>query len=190
MTKKEKIKIKKYKAENKKLIKKYPWLKHINYNNKHSLVFLDYIPKGWSKAFGRLLLEDLDREIKKSKLVDKFKILEIKEKFGELRIYTFGENEEIARIIDDYSVLSRNICLICGKPDVPMTHDGWYFPCCEKCWDKLGYKNDLYKKYLGEDCNMSNHYTVRRFSVGGYVDKTIDISDKAKKIRDNYKYRG
>lgn len=190
MTKKEKIKIKKYKAENKKLIKKYSWLKHINYNNKHSLVFLGDIPKGWSKAFGRLLLEDLDREIKKSKLVNKFKILEIKEKFGELRIDTSGENEEITRIIDDYSVLSRNICMICGKPDVPMTYDGWHFPCCEKCWDKLGCKNDLYKKYLGKDCNMVNHYTVRRFSVDGYVDKTIDISDKAKKIRDNYKYRG
>lgn len=175
-----------------KMLKKYPWFHYESHsrikrkrilhpNNKwrEPEIFSAYgdIPKGWNIAFGKLLLQDLDKEIKSSG-VD-FKVQDIKEKFGQLRFYFSGGNENIHRIIDAYSVLSENICMICGKPDVYMTNCGWYYPCCKECWDN----HRPYEECICDDNKMANEYTVRKYTENGSQDIKYDISEYADRIR-------
>lgn len=44
------------------------------------------LPKGWDIAFGKMMWWDIYNELLKFDYVDKWRIIGIKEKFGELRI--------------------------------------------------------------------------------------------------------
>lgn len=71
------------------LIKKYPWLQLRNvWTNEivdDELTWLDDLPKGWRKAFGLQMVEELDQILRKANYQDKYKIAQIKEKW---RIFT------------------------------------------------------------------------------------------------------
>lgn len=70
----------------------------------------DRIEQGWHK-----LLQDMFEEIEP--LVDySFKIIQIKEKHGELVVQTNEASSEVEEIIEDYAERSRHICEFCGKP--------------------------------------------------------------------------
>lgn len=83
--------------KNKELIKKYPWLMprnrfsdEVDEDYDYSYTELDAMPDGWRKAFGEQMCEEIQRELEKFDFVDKFRVVQIKEKFGFLRIYTGG----------------------------------------------------------------------------------------------------
>lgn len=214
MTKKERKRKKKLQMQNKRLIKKYYWLMPRN-------VWTDKIDKnydytyinwgwcyGWDKAFGMMYLEELGAAIKKAGQKN-FRILELKEKYGQCRNYTSGTTAEVHAIIDKYEKISENICCGCGN-EAPMIDDGWMSPYCFECWckiqksrekyyKKLHPENELstddelfeqYKNYIVDkpDENGEYHirdtYHVRRFYPGGNEDFDIDISETANKIRD------
>ena len=80
---------KRERLRNKKLLKKYPWLLPRNdwtglppKNYDYSWTELYSLPTGWRIAFGELIAEDLDRVLRKEHYVDKYRILQIKEKYG------------------------------------------------------------------------------------------------------------
>ena len=118
-----------------------------------------------------------------------------------LRWYSYPSYEEVERIIDKYSVLSENICIICGKPDVPITNSGWISPYCKKCfttpndWYKKEFPNEVdkwiknhledWEEYNKEENNkMVDSYTVKSWSKEcGEKTTTYDISETANKIR-------
>ena len=115
-----------------------------------------------------------------------------------LRAYTgsLPQESNASRIIDKYSYLSENICISCGKPDVPMIYDGWYSPYCFDCHRKKYYNikkpiDQVKVEYDNYICDkqhwMSNTYTVRHYSKDGNWDETIDISETANRIRNNWK---
>ena len=79
-----------------------------------NLEWLSFIPEGWEKTFGADLRKELD-EVLARENIEAFEIIDVKEKWGELRIYYFPQNDEIEKVIDKYSMISRNICLACGS---------------------------------------------------------------------------
>lgn len=176
---------------------------------KYSITLADDFEVGWWKAFGKMMCEELREELIKCNYLNEFRFTQIKEKYGGLRAYHNGVPEkcEVDEIIDKYSHLSENICLYCGKPDVPVLSDGWITPCCYECYAKVQKRTNRYYQKIGKpnyirsdeeirvkydefsskDKEMANSYTVRHFSTSGSWDETIDVSETANKIRANWK---
>jgi len=227
-TKKKRIKIgstAKQRKRNKELCKRYPfliprnvwddkiiWERHKSIK-KYSYTLAEDFPKGWWEAFGLMMCEELREELLRCHYLDKFRFVQIKEKFGGLRAYTNGvpRDSNIHNIIEKYSVLSKNICIQCGKPDVPMTNDGWYSPLCYDCFRKgyIRYRRRI-AKFNGEDpkslteeeirsryeeivCDddprMANTRSWITFGDDGNETHTVDISETAERIRSKSKLK-
>lgn len=174
--------------------KKYPWLRLRNlYTGKiyteHDA--MDDLPEGWKKAFGSMMCEELDIVIKAAELEDEIIFEQVKEKFGELRIYFAPYNHEVNEIIQKYEVLSQNICIHCGKPDVPMIDMGWVRPSCRDCYNKRTHRIANTYEILseGKEGRMSDSYKVTRYSKTGNVETVYDIHETAEKIREEYARR-
>ena len=199
------------------LANKYPFLL-TKYWNAESMVYeadkdydytwteLDAMPDGWRKAFGEMMCEEIKEELIKHNCLDEYLILDIKEKFGGLRWHDNGTpiGCNVSQIIDKYSVLSENICLICGKPDVPMTGTlpSYISPLCKNCYctpidyvkgdmtdaELKQFRNDHEKdweEWFKTDNKMLDEYSVRRWVKDKDDFETIeyDISETVNKIR-------
>ena len=83
------------------------------------------------------------------KYVDDFTIIQLKEKFNEIRLYwcwadkdyTDEESQEmknlysiINNILRTYAEISYHTCVICGKPATEWTRDGWIESYCANCY--------------------------------------------------------
>lgn len=194
------------------LVNKYPFLMP-KYWNRDSMTYevgedydytwteLDEMPDGWRKAFGEMMCEEIKNALIECDGLDDYKIEQIKEKWGFLHWYSYPAYSKVEKIIDKYGTLSSNICIICGRPDVPITKNGWISPYCKKCFTT---PNDWYKKefpdkvdewiknhledweeYDKEENNkMADSYTVHKWSKeNGDEEVTYDISETANKIR-------
>ncbi len=64
---------------------------------------------------------------------DDFQIVQIKEKWGTLTIYTNYSDEFIDRVLHDARRESVNICEFCGMPGTIEQLNGWYKAVCSKC---------------------------------------------------------
>lgn len=176
------------KIKNKALIDKYPfllpknvWTGKVIDDYDYTFTEWDCIPDGWQKCFGDMLLE----EIAEASNGDIF-FEQIKEKYGELRIYC-NSNQETQDIISKYSVISRNVCYFCGKPDVGYTKHGWILPICKCCYEKNKYYTRPYEEAINmEDTKIHDNYTYSRYRNGNWETTTVDISDTVNKIREKY----
>lgn len=95
---------------------------------------LDAMPDGWRKAFGIQMCQELRETLLKEggyKFLRSYRILQVKEKYGELRWYCHPGTHEIYNVINKYEELSRNTCIICGEPAKYRTIS-WINPVCEK----------------------------------------------------------
>ena len=188
------------------LIPRYDWSGEIIEDYDYTSTYLDDIPVGWKIAFGEMMCEEIKQELVRCNYLDKYMITQIKEKYGELRWYDNGTPVDckVPEIIDNYSMLSRNICIICGKPDVPITDNGWISPYCKKCytapsgWYKEEHSDEIDKfikthEEYWEECNKQNNKMVDSYSVHTWSkekgDETItyDISETANKIREKWR---
>lgn len=211
MNKKLRKEKKRIQLKNKKLLKKYPWLTPKNVwtdklprNYDYTYTWLDDMPDGWKKAFGLMMVEEIDQELRKYNYQDKYKLCQIKEKYGSLRWYDNGHVGEIGNIISKYEHISENVCLMCGKPDSPMLNGGWIYPVCFDCYKKgerrreryyaehdIEYvpktNEELYEQYKNdcdmEHCIIQDHHTIRRYNGEGYEDKTYYYTETVEKIR-------
>lgn len=95
----------------------------------------DAVEKGWNKAFGKQYLIDLKKQLKKDKMLYKWRITQIKEKWGRLYLYCNFASPELYKIIDKYETLSWNTCINCGK-QATHTSINWISPYCEDCVKK------------------------------------------------------
>ena len=225
MTKKRRSKIRKSDIlRNKKLLKRYPWLMPRNiWTGKipedYDFSYIEWFgwPQGWNKAFGTMFLKEIGAEIKKSRLIH-FQVEQMKEKYGQMRCYCTGYNRKTGDIITKYEFLSENICITCGKPDVPMINNhGWISPECLDCFmrGERHYKNilkkqdkpfvpwtdeELRQKYqdaITEEADengeykMANQYTRRHWDsiTDKPIDETFDITETANAIRERWKKR-
>lgn len=123
----------------------YPWLK-IGSTEDH---WLAELPDGWLYSFGEKMCDELLAVL--GKYVDDFIIIQVKEKYGEMRLYwhwrdrKYANNEvadlnaltdAIHSIIDGYMTISGQTCAKCGAPAM-MRNDGWIIPYCDDCWGDI-----------------------------------------------------
>ena len=189
--KKQRKKIKAIRLRNKKLIKRYPWLRAIDWWWKpiktYDFTLLDDMPEGWRKCFGMMMVEDIDKALKGHNI----RIQQIKEKYGQLRIYFSAHKDiykDVDRVIEAYSHLSENICIGCGKPDVGYT-SGWIMPICLKCFCRDGYHTEEeYYEQISPHNRMALDYSYSRHEPGikGWTKYTVDISEYTNKVRVNW----
>lgn len=107
---------------------------------------LDALEPGWRKAFGIQICKEIKCALKKHKFLRKYRIIQIKEKFGSLHWYDNGAPEEVWHIINKYENISYNTCICCGKPAKYRTTD-WISPYCEDCVPK----NSTFKEIKEND---------------------------------------
>lgn len=123
---------------NKELIKLYPFLQIRNiFTNELApewvdFTMLDDIPKGWRESFGIKMCEEIKELLIKENKFEEYQVMQIKEKFGELRWYGNYISPELSKILDKYTKLSRFTCMICGNTakyvDTP-----YIYPICDRC---------------------------------------------------------
>ena len=122
---------------------KYPWLVPRNrWTDKevkdfdYSWTELDAMPDGWRKAFGEQMCEEIQKLLEEADYIYKYRILQIKEKWGYLHWYDNAVPESIKErlnaIIRKYEDLSKRICVKCGAPATKIS-TGWISPWCDKC---------------------------------------------------------
>ena len=95
---------------------------------------------GWDK-----ILDELFFVIKKNidtKVIDiSFKIIQVKEKWGTLRVYTNWGDDHIWQLISQYEELTHRVCELCGEPG-ELRIKGWMSTLCNSCNEKR-YKGEI-----------------------------------------------
>lgn len=128
--------------KNKELTIKYPFLipRNVfsdevfeNYNYAYTL--LNSMPIGWLNTFGEPMCEEIKNELIKINKLNDFRIEDIKEKYGTLRIETNFTTEGLEKIFKKYEELSMLTCIHCGRPTKYITKD-WINYICEECAKK------------------------------------------------------
>jgi hypothetical protein len=61
-------------------------------------------------------------------------VVEIKEKYGGLRVYLSSSTDEIDGLIREYEDRSYITCEVCGKPGSMRDRGGWYKTLCDACY--------------------------------------------------------
>ena len=119
----------------------YFWYKTISWINEQildriciipSYTELDAMESGWRKAFGIQMCKDIRRQLIKERKLFKWRIVQLKEKFGGIRLYSNFASDELYDIIDKYEQISYKTCGVCGKPATKITK-GWIYPYCDDC---------------------------------------------------------
>ena len=70
------------------------------------------------------------------------KIVQIKEKFAQLRVYTEHIDEEVEKIIEIYEDRSIKTCEICGKRG-EIRNTGWIRTLCNSCYAKKHFPHKM-----------------------------------------------
>ena len=84
-------------------------------------------------------MKDIDQQLRKDKLRYKWRITDIKEKWGSLQIYCNYGSHELYELLDKYENISYHTCINCGK-SAKYLSNGWICPYCEDHYDpKDGY---------------------------------------------------
>ena len=158
-----------------------------NYLNEY-----DAFNGGWGMLW-RMMIADLAPLMRKYNLQDTFFFEQIKEKYGEIRAYHNGAPDEIEDIIDSYSVISRNVCQWCGRPDSAISKGYWVECQCKQCFDK--YWKDSEKDYPSyedqydtnpEHCRIPDIRKMTRFRKDGNETIEYDIKDIADRYRNKW----
>lgn len=134
------------KKENKELVKRYPfllprnvWTDKIPEDYDYSYTLFDEVPTMWRKKFGKQMLEELREILVEGNYLKKYRILQIKEKFATLRIYSGAIPASIYDKYyaweNKYSDLSESTCFFCGADSEDFT-SGWILPACKECLAK------------------------------------------------------
>lgn len=181
------------------LIEKYPWLKVSENDTKNS--WADFIPAGWFCSFGEFFLEDLDIALKKTYpdgIPEDFHILNIKEKWGKLRVYLSHDSEYIEDVLCKYEYISSFVCIECGAPYpfAQMTYGSWIMPLCERCYVGNNYSelNKWHVSYLQtvlkDSISVSNgpedKLVISVINEKGKTEREIEIKSTWEKIFNSY----
>ena len=108
------------------------WTDEVSEDYDYTYNEFDCMPDGWAIAFGYEMLCELREALIEDNYLHKYRVTQIKEKFGSLRWYDFGASDKVYEIIRKYSNLSREVCINCGKP-AKYESVGWTSYVCEDC---------------------------------------------------------
>lgn len=121
------------------LCEEYPFL-NLDYSDVIPSTWLDQIPPGWRIAFGADLCKELKDALIKDNALEKYRIIEIKGKFGGLTWYDNWSTKNVSKVLTKYEKLSYETCAFCGQP-AKYISKGWIYPYCESCKNKAAIKN-------------------------------------------------
>ena len=149
--------LRKTRMENRRLCKRYPFL--IPWNRwtgdpipewNYEWTEWDDMPTGWRKAFGDQMLEELREALIDDGDLYRWRIVQMKEKYGFLHLYDNGykKGSRVPEIVSKYALLSEQTCIKCGKPATKIT-TGWISPYCDDCCPKG--PADLIEEYFAEE---------------------------------------
>ena len=175
----------------KEYVEKYSWLK-ITEDDEDDNVFcaIDYIPCGWREAFGEQFCEDLDNVIKKHGLENEFSIDEIKEKYGQLRVYFHPVNEDLYNVIRTYEAISETVCMFCGEiKDIRFVNWGWMHPSCDKCFKIINNGTNIDRFEALEMEKLPTVVKWTRYGKDGTTNHEMDINNTTLKIIERYDIR-
>ncbi len=96
----------------------------VNYRGYTREMGLTSVGKGWAPLINRVF--DKLETIKGS-----IKIVQVKEKWGGLRIYTDYSNKELDKVIYDIEHESLEVCEVCGQPG-KLRGSNWYYTSCDE----------------------------------------------------------
>ena len=114
----------------------------------YEFTWVNEVPEGWRELF-------LEKCIRLSDILDcdhsenEFRILEIKEKYGELRIYYTGAecvSEEIDKLFEEARLESKYTCIQCGDINETSFSEKFGVPMCASCQEKLLAMNKVQKR--------------------------------------------
>ncbi len=88
---------------------------------------------GWD-AIVSDALSKIREECQKSKI--RMYVHQIKEKYGELRIYLLYSSGVMEEIIEQATYKSRETCESCGRKGKTIIRGGWFYTRCDECWEK------------------------------------------------------
>lgn len=162
------------KEKNKKLCEKYPFLKwygdplYMGYNEDevdYSFTWQDEVPEGWRKAFCPQMWDELKEILERYNYLNEFRFVQIKEKYGTLRLYSGSMPEEVFNEVNKWEIkydkLSEKVCIRCGKPAKYMSL-GWISPWCEKCAKKID-------QYFVDIDKVDDYYLAPRDQRGQFI---------------------
>lgn len=135
------------------LVKRFPELfrEYGSTPQQSAMAFGCAIGDGWHDLFV-MLCEDLD-EVRKEDLKD-LRFVQVKEKFGRLRVYLSPNNEATNELTNEYEIASGFICERCGNAGRIEIREAWLKCLCRSCrypvwykklWRKLVYKIDWWR---------------------------------------------
>lgn len=111
------------------------------------------MPDGWWNAFGVQMCEELRDALIEDGDLQRWRIVQMKEKFGYLHLYDNGHKKDsrVSEIISKYEQISARTCIVCGKPATQIT-TGWISPFCDDCCINCGIGRSVpIDEYYGED---------------------------------------
>lgn len=87
-------------------------------SNKWRTDIASSMPIGWWISFGNKMCDEIETCLKKlpEAAIKNFEIINVKEKFGRLRIYTNWNTKEFQDILKKYEDISIHTCCACGAP--------------------------------------------------------------------------
>ncbi len=116
----------------KKMVEKYPdALSQLGGDPRHTCMAWGFeCGDGWFK-----IMEELCEKVGN---IPGFKFAQVKEKFGSLRIYYDGPNNEadraiVRQAIDEAEIKSEVTCETCGEKGARRNQGGWLSTECHKC---------------------------------------------------------
>jgi hypothetical protein len=161
------------------LIEEYPYLQPrrmtdgtVSPDYDYQFIVGEYdLPEGWLDLFLQMC-EDIKAPLEKAGLLNEFRFLQVKEKYGQLRAYNTGGTEEVFDIIDKYEFLSEQVCSTCGKPAAAMTR-GWICPFCKECIKSFTERGENV-----DTIEVQTSFVRKRYCNGSHTETVIDCSDE------------
>ena len=137
---------------NKELINEFPFLQPCDpwtgkFKDNVDYTILDDMPEGWRKAFGEQMCKDIKALLVETGEIEKYRVLQVKEKFGQLRWYGNIYTDALIQTLSKYENLSKHTCIKCGAEATKISV-GWVSPWCDECG--LEYNNPEHLKPISE----------------------------------------
>jgi hypothetical protein len=118
------------------------------------------------------MCEDIKAPLEKADMLNDFRFLQVKEKYGMMRVYDNGATEEVHDIIAKYEFLSEQVCCTCGKPASDMTR-GWICPYCSE-----HVKYYLAPNEITDPIEVQTSYVKKVYHNGERTETVIDCSNE------------
>lgn len=116
----------------KKILEEYPFMKYREldeYDEEEGDGVYFPFGYGWVK-----LIYKMCKELAPVLGEDKIEWLQIKEKYGGMRLYCGACRGEVYDIIDKYEEMSERVCERCGKKGIAREGLGWIVTLCGSCY--------------------------------------------------------